>query len=77
MTLKVGSLFAGVGGLDLALEQVLDAEPEWLSEIDPAASKVLAHHYPEVPNLGDVTQIDWAGVSAAPPNFFQNVCQNV
>ena len=62
MTLKVGSLFAGVGGLDLALEQVLDAEPEWLSEIDPAASKVLAHHYPEVPNLGDVTQIDWAGV---------------
>jgi len=29
----------------------------WLSEIDPFACSVLAHHYPDVPNLGDMTRI--------------------
>jgi DNA (cytosine-5)-methyltransferase 1 len=27
----------------------------WLSEIEPFPSAVLAHHYPDVPNLGDMT----------------------
>jgi DNA (cytosine-5)-methyltransferase 1 len=29
----------------------------WLSEIEPFPSAVLAHHYPEVPNLGDMTTL--------------------
>ena len=29
----------------------------WLAEIEPFPSAVLAHHYPEVPNLGDMTTI--------------------
>lgn len=29
----------------------------WLSEIDPFANAVLAHRYPGVPNLGDMTKI--------------------
>lgn len=36
-----------------------DAEPAWFFEYDAAASKVLAHHYPGVPNYGDVTKADW------------------
>lgn len=32
-------------------------EAAWLSEIEPFPSAVLAHHYPEVPNLGDMTTI--------------------
>lgn len=40
----------------------LDGELVWYAEIDPAASKVLAKHYPGVPNLGDITKIDWATV---------------
>lgn len=32
-------------------------EPVWFSEIDPFASAVLAHHYPTVPNLGDMNLI--------------------
>jgi DNA (cytosine-5)-methyltransferase 1 len=51
--LTVGSLFAGIGGFDLAAEQV-GMEVAWQSEIDPKASKVLAHHWPLVANLGDV-----------------------
>jgi DNA (cytosine-5)-methyltransferase 1 len=61
MTLTVGSLFSGIGGLDLGLERA-GMRVIWQSEIDPYASRVLAKHWPDVPNLGDVTQIDWSEV---------------
>lgn len=61
MTLRVASLFAGAGGLDEAFRlAVPDSETVWFSEIDPSACAVLARAYPDVPNLGDVTEIDWA-----------------
>jgi len=56
--MKVGSLFSGYGGLDLAV----GGELAWYSEIEPAACKVMEAHYPGVPNLGDITQVDWAEV---------------
>ena len=59
MTLRIGSLFSGFGGLDTAVEQTLGAEVAWVCDIDPGASKVLAHRYPGVPNLGDITAVDW------------------
>jgi DNA (cytosine-5)-methyltransferase 1 len=62
MSLKVGALFAGYGGLELALASVLNTQPAWFSEFDKAPSAILAHHWPDVPNLGDVTKIDWATV---------------
>jgi len=34
----------------------------WHSEIDPYASRVLAKHWPEVPNHGDIKNIDWSTV---------------
>ena len=33
-------------------------EPQWFSENEPFPCSVLAHHYPDVPNLGDMTKID-------------------
>jgi site-specific DNA-cytosine methylase len=57
---RIGSLFSGAGGLDLAVEHVFGATTAWHSEIDSAASKVLAHRWPDVPNLGDITAVDWA-----------------
>ena len=62
MTLTVGSLFAGYGGIELALASVLDVRPAWFVEFDKAPSKVLAHHWPTVPNHGDVTKVDWSTV---------------
>lgn len=65
MTLRIGSLFSGVGGLDRAVADVFDAETVWFVEYEPAPARVLAHHYPQVPNLGDVTHIDWHEVGDA------------
>lgn len=59
--LTVGSLFSGIGGLDLGLERA-GMNVIWQSEIDPYASRVLAKHWPAVANLGDITAIDWSTV---------------
>jgi DNA (cytosine-5)-methyltransferase 1 len=61
--MRIGSLFSGAAGLDRAVASFFDAEVEWFSENDPAASKVLAHHFPSVPNLGDVRNIPWQNVA--------------
>ena len=61
MTLTVGSLFSGIGGLDLGLERA-GMNVIWQSEIDPYACRVLKKHWPEVPNHGDIKQIDWSRV---------------
>lgn len=58
--LRVGSLFSGYGGLDLAVEEVFDARTVWFSEINEPVARVFAHHWPDAPNLGDITTIDWA-----------------
>jgi DNA (cytosine-5)-methyltransferase 1 len=60
MTLRIGSLFSGAGGLDRAVEAVFGGSVVWHSEIDLAASKVLAYRFPGVPNLGDITQVNWS-----------------
>ena len=60
-TLTVGSLFSGIGGLDLGLERA-GMRVIWQSEIDPYANKVLKKHWPEVPNLGNIKDIDWQSV---------------
>lgn len=61
MGLTVGSLFSGIGGLDLGLERA-GMEVIWQSEIDPYACKVLAKHWPEVVNHGNIKEINWQEV---------------
>ncbi|WP_199826758.1 DNA cytosine methyltransferase [Streptomyces sp. NRRL F-4707] len=71
--LRIGSLFTGTGALDLAVMDVYDADVVWHSQYEPPdkngkedknqyAAKILARHWPDVPNLGDITKIDWQGV---------------
>ncbi|GAA1148092.1 hypothetical protein GCM10009651_36020 [Microbacterium natoriense] len=55
--MRSGELFAGVGGLGMAVDEVFGSSPAWFAEFDAAPSKVLAHHFPDVPNYGDVTKI--------------------
>jgi DNA (cytosine-5)-methyltransferase 1 len=58
---RFGSLFSGIGGIDLGLERA-GMECVWQAEVDPYCVRVLAKHWPAVPNLGDVTAIDWTTV---------------
>ncbi|MFK4869021.1 DNA cytosine methyltransferase [Streptomyces sp. CSMPJR101] len=60
--LRIGSLCSGYRGLDMAVETVFDATTAWVSDVDPGANKILAHHWPTVPNLGDLTTIRWEDV---------------
>lgn len=58
MAVKVASLCAGYGGLELGLTLAgVDHELEWYAEIDPIAARVMAAHHPTAENLGDVTEI--------------------
>ncbi|MGW2095804.1 DNA cytosine methyltransferase [Promicromonospora sukumoe] len=62
MTPRIGSLFSGYGGLDLAAQHVFGGEVAWHCEWESAPSAILDHHWPGVPNLHDVTQVDWTTV---------------
>lgn len=60
--MRIGSLFTGYAGLDLGVRAALGGEIAWHCDNDPAAAAVLAHHWPDVPNLGDITAVDWQTV---------------
>jgi DNA (cytosine-5)-methyltransferase 1 len=46
----------------MGVQSVLGGSTAWVSDIDPGACRILAHRYPDVPNLGDITAVDWADV---------------
>jgi len=57
--MKYGSVCSGVEAATAAWHP-LGWKPQWFSEIEKFPSAVLAHHYPDVPNLGDMTQFkEW------------------
>jgi DNA (cytosine-5)-methyltransferase 1 len=60
--MKIGSLFSGYGGLDLAVINVLDAELAWHCEWEDAPSKILKRNFPGIPNYRDVTKVDFTQV---------------
>jgi len=60
--LRIGSLFSGYGGLDLAVEHLTGGETIWFSELNEHVARVFSHHWPDAPNLGDISTIDWATV---------------
>lgn len=58
MGFRYVSIFSGVEAATLAWEP-LGWEPVAFSEIEPFPCAVLAERWPDVPNLGDITKIDW------------------
>jgi len=59
MTLRYGSVCSGIEAASVAWAP-LDWSPVFFSEIEKFPCEVLAHHYPDVPNLGDITKFkEW------------------
>jgi DNA (cytosine-5)-methyltransferase 1 len=77
MTLRIGGLFEGYSGLSMGVGRVLDAELAWYSEIDKGACKVLSHRFPGVPNVGDVTTVDWSQVEPVDVLTGGSPCQDL
>jgi DNA (cytosine-5)-methyltransferase 1 len=61
--MTVGSLFSGIGGLDLGLERA-GFEVKWQIENNPYCQRVLAKHWPDVKRYGDITTV--TGYELAP-----------
>lgn len=55
--LRIGSLFSGYGGLDMAAQSVLGGTVAWHCDVKPAAVALLDQLHPGVPNLGDITRL--------------------
>ena len=55
--MTLGSLFDGIGGWLLAARHA-GVTPVWASEIELFPCSVTARHFPDVKQLGDITQID-------------------
>ncbi|MEU8870275.1 DNA cytosine methyltransferase [Streptomyces javensis] len=60
--LRIGSVCTGYGGLDMAVQQVFGGSLAWVADNDPGAARILAHHHPQVPNLGDIMAVRWEDV---------------
>jgi DNA (cytosine-5)-methyltransferase 1 len=59
---NIVGLFEGYGGLTEGIRAALGGNLIAYSEIDPSSIRLLEQHYPGVPNLGDVSTIDWTVV---------------
>ena len=66
--IRFASVCSGIEAASIAWEP-LGWRAEWLAEVEPFPSAVLAHHWPDVPNLGDMSKIATqvaSGVVSAP-----------
>lgn len=59
---RIGSVCTGYGGLDEGVMSVLGGSLAWVADPDAGPARILAHHHPDTPNLGDITAVDWAAV---------------
>lgn len=71
-----GSLFSGIGGFDLGFDRA-GIPARWQCEINPAARKVLAYHWPDVPCRDDVTALDGADLAPVDVVTFGSPCQDL
>ena len=74
--LKIGSLFSGSGGFELAAA-LHGIEPVWASEIEPYPIAVTTSRFPNLKHLGDVSKINGAEIDPVDIITFGSPCQDL
>jgi len=70
-----GSLFSGVGGMDMGFDTYMDCvfQVEW----DKHAQSILRRHWPDVPKWGDVQEVNGADLPPCDVLTFGSPCQDL
>jgi DNA (cytosine-5)-methyltransferase 1 len=76
-SLRVGSLCTGYGGLDMAVAAVFGGTLVWCADNDRHVAALLDARYPDVPNHGDLTRLDWEMVEPADIVAVGFPCQDI
>lgn len=74
--LRAGTLFTGIGGFDLGLEQE-DFRLSWMSEIDKHASRILWRHFPDTTLYGNVEGVRGDALPTVEVVAFGSPCQDL
>ena len=74
--LRIGSLFSGSGGFELAAA-LCDIYPVWASEIEPYPIAVTRSRFPNMKHLGDVQNINGAEIEPVDIISFGSPCQDL
>ncbi len=61
--MRIGSLFSGIGGLELGLERAGLGHTGWQCERDEAAQAVLRRHWPNATIHNDVRDVAKGGAN--------------
>ena len=75
MTIKLGSLFDGIGVFPLAAARC-GITPVWASEIEKAPISITKRHFPDMAHLGDITRMDGGAIPPVHVLAFGSPCQN-
>lgn len=71
--MRGGTLFSGIGAPECAAPWI---DWRWCAEIEAFPSAVHAARFPSVPNLGDVTKVDWDAVEPVDVLVAGSPCQS-
>jgi len=87
MTPTLGSICSGAGGLETGIGHIIPHRIAWVAEHEPptpknprpkqAAARILTHHWPTTPNLGDITTTDWPATQPVDIICGGTPCQDV
>ncbi len=75
-SLKIGSLFDGIGVFPLAASSY-GITPTWASEVEKAPISITKRHFPNMFHLGDITKIDGGKIPPVHVITFGSPCQNL
>ena len=76
MTIKLGSLFDGIGVFPLAAARC-GITPVWASEIEKAPISITKRHFPDMAHLCDITRMDGGAIPPVHVLTFGSPCQNL